>query len=133
VPVPTAIPVVKIGERGVGTGYAITVHEVRDRIPPRQYIQPKDGSRWVALDVTIENTGTTPIIAQPFDVRLQSTDNRGYIIGVGSAEPALFNTNLSPGEAARGWVNYEVPTDAVLATLKYAPPGVQRVVTIDLR
>lgn len=134
---PTATPAppaaVHVGERGIGRGFAITVNEVQDPSPAKQYSQPKEGNRWVAVDVTIENTGAALFYAQPFDVRLQDADNHSYLVTVGSAEPPLLNTQIGPNEAARGWVSFEIASGIQLATIKYAPPGAQQVVVISLR
>ena len=39
------------------------------------------------------------------------------------ANPALSAGNNSPGDKIRGWVVFEVPMDAKLATFKYEPLG----------
>lgn len=133
VPPPTATALPKTTERAESGGFAMTLHAVADPTPVDRFLKPKDGMRFVATDVTIENTTAPQFYAQPFDVRLKTADNREYLVAVGTASPALVNSQLAKGEKARGWVNFEIPADAQLAVLQYSPPGFRERVVFDLK
>ncbi len=105
---------------------------MRDPVPPQQYLKPKEGTRWVAVDVSLENTGTAQINYNPFFAKLKTADNREYNPTVGAAEPSLKSGEQRPGETVRGWITFEIPADARPATLIYDPPLLRSRVTVDL-
>ncbi len=109
------------------------VSEAVDPAPVGQYVNPKAGFRWVAFDVTLTNTGTKPIDYNLFFFKVKAVDNREYTVAFGGNEPAIASGTQEPGEAVRGWVTVEVPTDAALATLAYDPAFGSNRVLFDIR
>jgi len=101
---PTPQPVAKVGERVVSRSLAVTINEVRDPLPAGQYMAPKDGFRWVAFDLTVENAGTGPLDYNPFFSRLKTADNREYNPGIilADLDPQLSYGVHQPGESSRG-------------------------------
>jgi hypothetical protein len=134
---PTAVPTqasgAKVGETARGQGYAVTMHEFVDPAPAGRFSSPKPGFRWVAFDVTVENTGTAQISFNPFYFTIKGTDNREYSQAFGGMEPSLNSGQHQPGEATRGWVTFEVPEGLPLATLTYDPTFGKSRVLFDLR
>lgn len=116
---PIVLPVV--GERGVGDGFAVTVHRVLDPTPALRYLKPDSGNRWLALDVTVENTGSEEMFYSRYDATLATKDGKAYTPWLGSQEPELSVGTLQPGQSARGWINFEIPVGAELAALLYEP------------
>jgi hypothetical protein len=83
-----------------------------------QYITPKSGNRYVAVQVLYENTGSDPYHYNPFDWKL--TDSAGFSYDTTFAEigPELHSGTIQAGERARGYMTYEVPTSATGLKLK---------------
>lgn len=129
---PTPAPPVNVGQPAPGNGYTLTVQEVQDPVPPQQYLKPKEGSRWVAYDVSITNTGTAPLDYNPFYADLKTADNREHNPGIGAAEPSLKSGKLQPGETVRGWITFEIPNEAQPATFYYDPAFGKNRVTVNL-
>ena len=112
-----------VGDTAQGEGFAVTVHELIDPAPAGQFIAPEEGSRWVAFDVSVANTGTKTLGVNPLFFRLKAADNREYQHTFGGPEPTLGYGDQQPGDTSRGWITFELPADAPLATLTYTPPG----------
>ena len=129
-PVPATAP--GIGGTATGKGYTVTLYQLLDPAPAGQYIQPKDGMRWVAVDIEITNTGNTPLDYNMFFCKLKTTDHREYNATVGAATPPLHSGQQQPGEATRGWVTFEIPMDSQLAILSYDPAFGRNRTTFDL-
>lgn len=133
---PTVLPTPatgKVGEQMAGQGYVMTVHQVQDPVPPQRYLQPEAGFRWIAVDVTIQNTGNAPLSYNPFYAKLKTADNREYNATLSAAEPGLQSGEQAPGETTRGWITFAIPVDAQLATLSYDPAFGRNRVQFDLR
>lgn len=128
-------PLPRVGQRVGGAGYAVTLHEVRDNVPPEQYNKPQPGFRWVAVDVTIENTGSAPIDYNPFFSKLKTGDDREYDPAIGSSglSPQLSSGKHQPGEKSRGWITFEVAAGAPLATFSYDPTFGASKVVFDIK
>jgi hypothetical protein len=106
-----------VGGTATGQEYTVTLYQLLDPAPAGQYLQPKAGMRWVAVDIEITNTGGTPLDYNMFFCKLKTTDHREYNATVGAADPPLHSGKQQPGEATRGWVTFEIPADSQLATL----------------
>lgn len=129
---PQAAP--KVGEAATAKGYTLTVHAVSDPAQPYSAsFKPKPGYRYVSVDVSVVNTDTTKPNASynPLYGKLKTSDNREYTPTVGVVKPSMTSGEFAVGETVRGWVTFEIPVDAQLATFTYAPIGEARVV-VDL-
>ena len=119
----------KIGEKVAVQGMTVTVTEVRDPAPPTQVSKPKEGNHFVAVDMTIENTDTKPTSYNALYATVKDSEGRQYQnTFTDVVNPALSAGNNSPGDKIRGWVVFEVPVSAKLATFKYEPLGCKQVV-----
>jgi hypothetical protein len=123
----------KVGDTAQGKGYSLVLHALADPAPVQQYSNPKEGFRWASFDVTVTNTGTAPLDYNLFYFKVKAADNREYSVAFGGNEPALGSGKQQPGEAARGWVTFEVPVNAALATLAYDPAFGANRVQFDIR
>lgn len=123
----------KVGQTANGATIAVTLHEVLDPAPPGDYLKPKPGFRWVAVDISIQNTGTKPGSYNPFFAKVRTSDNREHSVAFGGVEPDLGSSNdQPPGDTVRGWITFEVPTDATVTQLIYDGFGGNRI-AFDLR
>jgi len=141
-PVPTSAPTMtatpsggKVGERIASRDVAVTINEVRDPLAPGQYLAPKPGSRWVAFDVTVENAASKPRDYNLYFTRIKTADSREYQPAFVDADiqPLLQSGTQQPGEATRGWIAFEIPEGAQLATFTYGVNSGSSPVTVGLR
>ena len=119
-PTATPAPVPGVGDRVAGQGFALTLHQVLDPAPATWPFAPPAGWRWVALDVTFENTGTAMTSYVFFNAALRTSDGRAYQPTlVGGPQPPLSSSTLPPGQAVRGWITFAIPDSAHPATFAY--------------
>lgn len=102
--------------RYVNGDVAVTYHGIRENPPTTSFQAPKAGSRCVAVDVTIESTGSGTVNYNPFYLKLQTTDDRQYSYSglCSSITPLLSPGDLMDGRRVRGWVTFEIPAGATL-------------------
>ena len=101
----------------------ITLNGIADPwIPDNQFIQPPAGIRYVAFEVTIENTGGTGThVSNPFNLELTDVQDFAYAAAFFGPQPALRAVRLGSGQKTRGWVTFEVNAEAPLKLLRYDP------------
>lgn len=118
--IPTTIvgtdEVLGIGDTDTTGAFQFTVHAFEDPVVETDgLIAPADGSRYVAVEVTITNTSAAvetfstllgaeliDSMNQSWDVSLFATSNRPSIDG-----------DVPPGDSRRGWIAFEVPADSI--------------------
>lgn len=126
-PRPTATatpnPKPKIGVTTESKGSKYTVNAVELNVVPVGSSKPPAGKRWVAVDVTQEGV-TADDSFNSFYFFIQ--DKADYVydgtfaFGAGK-EPTFNSGKLSPGQKVRGWLIFEVPTDAVVISVLAQP------------
>lgn len=103
-------PVVKVGERAVLDGMALTVTRFQDPFTPGSNVgQPAAGSRFVAVDVTIEDIGSQPITYNAFYFKMADSQSREYAVTFTSVPGQLNSGNLKPGEKVQGAILFQIP------------------------
>ncbi|MGI8688829.1 MAG: DUF4352 domain-containing protein [Thermomicrobiales bacterium] len=124
-PAATTVPASTYPLRKVNGRLAITLYQIRDPSPVRSGESPKAGTRVVAIDVTMENTGSDAFDYNAFEWYAQTTDDRVYeAAGFESAlDPYLTSGSLAAGEKARGWISFVIPQGNALSTVKYGDFG----------
>lgn len=91
-------------------------------VSDNQFIQPDPGKRFVAFDVTIQNTGESGTHhCNPFKFSLSDAEAFAYEATFGWADPSLNAVDLGSGQKTRGWVTFEVNEGTRLEMLKYDP------------
>jgi hypothetical protein len=104
-------------------GVRVTLNATADPwVSDNQFIRPDAGKRFVAFDVTIQNSkdsGTHG--ANPFNFKLSDAEDFAYEVTFGGPEPAVHAVDLGSGEKTRGWVAFEVNAGTPLKRLKYDP------------
>ncbi|MFI6585514.1 DUF4352 domain-containing protein [Embleya sp. NPDC050493] len=87
-----------------------------------QYLKPKAGSRYVAVQWKITNKGDVPVTDTPnFGSHLIDSDGQqfGSTFADTSAGPAFpSSVSIPPGGSRLGYVTYEVPTDSKITTIQ---------------
>jgi hypothetical protein len=124
-PAAPAPPASKYPIRVANGPLALTLWATSDPAPVDPYFKPDPGNRVVAFDVTIENTGTGGTLHYNlYEAHLQTSDDRLYNgSGDTTLRPTLGYGDLAGGEKVRGWITFEIPKTAALATLKYSDFG----------
>lgn len=119
---------------------SVTVNDVIE--PFESYdpgYDPQRGYHYVVLDVTITNSGSRPMAADPS--AFQVIDSDGFIADTGffsSSAPGApvfleYQDALGPGEEAAGAVAYEVFNESTISRIIYNADFTSRVNVVDLR
>ena len=104
---------------GVGDVVAIgdlqvVVHGLRQD-PGTAIFHPDAGDQFVAVDVSVTNTGASPrTISSLLQMKLKDASGQSYDLHLGAQAAAGASPpdgELSPGETVRGQVAYQVPAD----------------------
>ncbi len=88
-----------------------------------EFITPKAGNRFVAVQILYENTGSDPYDYNPFDWKLTDSAGFSYDSTFGGVGPELNSGTIQPGEKARGYITYEVPSSATGLQLRLTSNG----------
>jgi len=100
----------------------IVVHSVSDYNEPYEWLAPETGNKYVAVEVSLENIGTSDINYHPEEFQLK--DDQGYsfnISYIGKQTPSFDAGTLSPGQTARGFITFQVLNDAGPLELNFKP------------
>jgi hypothetical protein len=101
--------------------HKVTIVSIDDNAKStNQFSQPKAGNRFVAVQVLVENPGTSEI--SPGDWKLHATSgneyDRTFVASVGQELPA---SSLTPGAKTQGTIVFEIPIDAKVQWVRYDP------------
>ena len=121
-PTPTA-PLPTIGAVGdviVAAEYTVTLHALQD--PLVDEAGAELGTRLVAVDLTV-TARVDDLAYSPFCGTLLLADSMVATARTYGPEPVLASGVLAAGESARGWLTFEVYTDAEIAFFSYAIPS----------
>ncbi|WP_062429741.1 DUF4352 domain-containing protein [Herbidospora daliensis] len=101
-----------------------TVSQVFDpATPANDFIKPDAGSRWVAVELQLKNTGTAVYSDAPGNgLKLIDTQGQQYSQTFGEVKEGvtLSSITANPGDSRKGVILFEVSKDAELATLQFA-------------
>lgn len=100
-----------LGEKATVSNASLTALSVVDPSEPSLLYTPKEGVRLVSVEIQVKNeSGSDPLSVNPLNSYL--VDDRGFVhaVELGAAEIGQIDTlDLAAGEAARGYVSFEVP------------------------
>jgi hypothetical protein len=122
--VAAAAQTAKLGETVTQKDMALTVWKVDDPAPANnEAAQPAAGTRWVALDIQVQNLGARP---HDYDLTLyaliRATDNYEYrALKLGVVQPAITPVQVAAGSSQRGWLTFQLPQDKRPDYFRYAP------------
>jgi hypothetical protein len=125
---PTAVPATTyaVGDTiETTTGAKLTVFQFVPVTSDNQFLRPKPGNQYVAIDVQ-EQAGPDGRSANMFDWALRLADNTRIQPTVSVKEPPLNSADLGANDAVRGWVTFEIPAGA-------KPAWVVLVTSTDIR
>lgn len=94
--------------------FAVTVNAVED-VAASQFNEPREGFRFIAVDLTIENTSGSPQnVSSLMQMYVRGADGQRYSVDIGAAVSAGGDSpegEIAAGERLRGKVGYQVPVD----------------------
>lgn len=103
----------------------VTILKVIDPAKPTgDFDKPDPGTRWVAVQMKIENSGTVVIEDAPLN-GLTAIDGAGqqfdpYVTGTAIGGPQLGTIKISGGDARTGFLVFKVPTASKLVKIQFA-------------
>ncbi len=119
----TAPQLPKLGEATEKEGYSLSASQVEDPAKPSSYFETYEaekGMRLVAVEFVIGNVSGEKITVNPYNATLIAADGFLYGPSLGArAEGQIDMTDLNPGEKAKGWIAFQVPSKATLEGIKY--------------
>jgi hypothetical protein len=111
----------KIGDLVNMRGKSVGVNAVSSYQAKNPYMQPIDGNKLVAVDITTKNNSDEAYTINPFHFKLQDSGDYTYSHSVSDKEPFLHAAALQPGESSRGFLVFEIPEDNTPTKLIYTP------------
>jgi hypothetical protein len=132
-----ALAIPKLGETHTVSDYSLTALEVVDPSEPGLLYTPVAGLRLISVEIQIKNeTGSDPLSVNPLYAYL--VDNHGFVYGaeLGSSELGQIDVlDLAAGEAAKGYVTFEIPEDRMPFYLRYVTDfwGFEEPLTVGLQ
>lgn len=111
------------GTRVTSGNLAFIVHEVRDNVPLPPAEQAKPGMRVYAVDLSLTSIGAEPVDWYASFGKVRTTENREFPARSAvtrGLQPALFGGGtLKTNQTERGWLVFEVPSDARVTQFLY--------------
>lgn len=106
-----------VGDVIEANGIKITYVSASEYISDNQFIQPKDGMMYVALNIKAENTTDSDRLISTFDFECYADGAKmetNYL-----SEKGFEGGTLSSGRTTEGLICFEVPTDAKEIEVEY--------------
>ncbi len=111
----------KMGDLVDLNGKTMAVNAVADYISGNQFLIPKSGNKFVAVDITLQNNSKDPYIYNALEFKLHDNQDYSYDMAVSDKDPQLSSGTIQPGEKTRGFITYEIPEGNTPAKLEYTP------------
>lgn len=110
-----------IGDRVDLDGKTISVNEVKLYTSNNQFLAPKQGNKFVAVDVTLKNNSAEAYSYNVLEFSLQDNKDYSYTNAATDIEPYLTVGAIQPGQTTRGFIAYEIPAENEPDKLIYTP------------
>ncbi|OEJ22554.1 DUF4352 domain-containing protein [Streptomyces subrutilus] len=113
--------------KGTGDGeqIAVTVKKwVDPAVSKNEYVKPTDGSRYVAAQLELVNTGTAPYDDSPSNgAKVADAEGQQFnstlTMGITAGPELPSGVKIAPGGKALGYIVFEVPKDSKVALLHF--------------
>ncbi len=136
VPLGTAVPIVGTDGSPIGT---ITVSNITDPFSGYDSSSaPQRGYHYALAEVTISNTGSTPMEVYPNYI--VGIDNEGFVTEQpyvtytdATVTPLEYSDALAPGASVTGVIPYQLFGDTTLDRMVYQPTFDRQITALDLR
>ncbi|MBI1833469.1 MAG: DUF4352 domain-containing protein [Candidatus Andersenbacteria bacterium] len=105
----------------IGEGWFLTATQPEAYTPTNQFSQPPEGKKYVAVEITYENTSTTKDSFSTSRLTLKDTEDHAYTSTFfDSKEPSLSSGDLEPSGTIKGYVTYSMPIELDPKQLVYS-------------
>ncbi|MDF5753063.1 DUF4352 domain-containing protein [Spongiactinospora sp. TRM90649] len=122
--------VAKVGETLIVKGFrrdavvAVTVNRIIDAATPNnRFLQPKDGARYVAVELTLKNVGQEVYTGSPFiSTELIDTEGQQHTPTFADVEEGVSfggSVTISKGDFRKGIVVFDVPRESKPGKLQF--------------
>jgi hypothetical protein len=101
-------------------GYLLSAITVEDPTTPGMFYEPESGKKLIAVEIIVGNVSGEALSVNPLYATLVDSGGFIYQPELAGREGQIVTVDLSPGEKARGWIAFEVPEEATVASIKYA-------------
>jgi len=124
----------KIGDKVNLNGKTIIVNGVKAYTSQNQFLAPKSGNKFVAVDVTLRNDSEEAYNYNVLEFSLQDNQDYSYSNATTDIKPCLTVGAIQPGQTTRGFIAFEIPSENESVKLVYTPSfwGTAQVI-IELR
>jgi len=112
---------VKLGTRtDIGGGWFIAIASPSAYVSNNEFETPKEGNRFVATEITYENTTDQSDTYSLSHLSLKDTDDHSFSYSyMGGKEPQLSNDTLEAKGKVKGFVTFEIPETAQIKSIIY--------------
>lgn len=100
-------------------GWYLTVDAPQDYVS-KSYSQPKEGNKYITIEVTYDNSGSSAGTYDPSNFELKDNEDHRYKRDYSGKEPQLNDGTLPPNQKSKGFITYEVPTTATTMQVIYS-------------
>ena len=97
-----------------------------------QFVKPKPGMEFLAVEVKIDNTTAAPRDFNAFAFKVVTADSARWSPSVGWREPSLSYGQVLAGSSVRGWLVFEVPVGNPATQLLWTPQIIGETLAIAL-
>jgi hypothetical protein len=99
----------KLGELVDLEGKTVAVNAVEPYTSGNQFLMPKSGNKFVAVDITLKNNSKGPYSYNPLEFKLHDNQDYGYSMAATDKEPTISADALQPSQTTRGFIVFEIP------------------------
>lgn len=123
-PTRSALQKYAIGETVIVDDVQVVINEVKE-VPGTEYFKPEEGKRFVSVDLTLENLGSTDFtVSSLLLFSLKDDTGQEYSIsisGITASGGKSPDGTIIPGDKLRGQLVYEIPVNASGLVLIFEP------------
>ncbi|MFZ3074378.1 MAG: DUF4352 domain-containing protein [Minisyncoccales bacterium] len=100
-----------IGEAVKLSDYILTINSIATCVSDNEYLQPKEGYKYIAVDILQENNGSEPRDYNAYTFTLQDNESYSYQMTFSDCKSPNFGSGvLQPTMKTRGFITFEIPT-----------------------
>ncbi len=100
-------------------GYSLSSAAVEDPTTSGMFYEAKKGYKLVAVEIVVGNVSGETLSVNPLDTILVDSNGFVYKPTLAGRDRRLTAVHLNTGEKVKGWVAFEIPEDAIPASIKY--------------
>jgi len=109
-------------EASIGEDWKIKVSKPVDYVSTDEWEQPDDGNKYIAVELEYFNNSDKSDTVNPMNLTLRDSEGHSYDMSWMAAKKPDFGSDdtVTAGGSLKGWVTFEVPTNATITSAVYA-------------